>query len=216
MDTGVKLDSILYSLVRALAWLLTHLVCRYRVSGQEHVPRNGTLLVVANHLSWYDPLLLAVVLPRRVWFYTKAEIFAWPVAGWLAQRTGQISVHRGESDRVALEKALAYLREGKALVIFPEGTVERQERMITAHTGVAMLAVRSGATILPVAHSGTRRILRSPRWRFPRVTVCIGTPYVPSLPEGATRKAGLQLITQEIMEQIAQMLPPEQRGVYMR
>lgn len=216
MDTGVKLDSILYSLVRALAWLLTHLVCRYRVSGQEHVPRNGTLLVVANHLSWYDPLLLAVVLPRRVWFYTKAEIFAWPMAGWLAQRTGQISVHRGESDRAALEKALAYLREGKALVIFPEGTVERQERMITAYTGVAMLAVRSGATILPVAHSGTRRILRSPRWGFPRVTVCIGTPYVPSLPEGATRKAGLQLITQEIMEQIAQMLPPEQRGVYMR
>src|SRR5438552_2931790 len=163
MDTGVKLDGILYSLVRALAWLLTHLVCRYRVSGQEHVPRNGTLLVVVNHLSWYDPLLLAVVLPRRVWFYTKAEIFAWPVAGWLAQHTRQISVHRGESDRVALEKALSYLREGKALVIFPEGTVERQERMITAHPGVAMLAVRSGATILPVAHSGTRRILRSPR-----------------------------------------------------
>lgn len=214
MDTGVKLDSILYSLVRALAWLLTHLVCRYRVSGQEHVPRNGTLLVVANHLSWYDPLLLGVVLPRRVWFYTKAEIFAWPLVGWLARYTGQISVHRGGADRAALEKALAYLHEGKALVIFPEGTVERQERMITAHTGVAMMAMRSGATILPVAHSGTRRVLRSPRWWFPRVTVRIGTPYVPSIPEGTTRKAGLQLITQEIMEQIAQMLPPEQRGVY--
>jgi 1-acyl-sn-glycerol-3-phosphate acyltransferase len=216
MDTDLKLDGVLYGLIRALAWMLTHLVCRYQVNGQEHVPRNGALLVVANHLSWYDPLLLGVVLPRRVWFYTKAEIFTWPVAGWLARHTGQIPVYRGESDRAALEKALAYLREGKALVIFPEGTVERQERMIAAHTGVAMLAVRSGATVLPVAHSGTRRILRSGRWSFPRVRVCIGTPYVPALPEGTTRKAGLQLITQQIMEQIAEMLPLEQQGVYAR
>jgi 1-acyl-sn-glycerol-3-phosphate acyltransferase len=216
MDTDLKLDRILYGLIHALAWVLTHLVCRYQVNGQEHVPRNGALLVVANHLSWYDPFLLGVVLPRRVWFYTKAEIFTWPVAGWLARHTGQISVYRGESDRAALEKALAYLREGKALVIFPEGTVERQERMIAAHAGVAMLAVRSGATVLPVAHSGTRRILRFRRWWFPRVTVCIGTPYVPSLPEGKTRKAGLQLITQQIMQRIAEMLPPEQQGVYVR
>src|SRR5436305_261454 len=184
MDTRLKLDNILYGLIRALAWVLTHLVCRYQVSGQEHVPRNGALLVVANHLSWYDPLLLGAVLPRRVSFYTKAEIFAWPVIGWLARHTGQIPVHRGGADRAALEKALAYLHEGKALVIFPEGTVERQERMITAHTGVAMLAVRSGATILPVAHSGTSRVPRSPPWWFPRVAVRIGTPYVPSLPEG--------------------------------
>ncbi len=214
MDTGVKLDGILYGVVRALAWVLTHLVCRYQVSGQEHIPRDGALLVVANHLSWYDPLLLGAVLPRRVWFYTKAEIFSWPLAGWFARHTGQIPVHRGGADRAALEKALAYLHAGKAVVIFPEGTVERQERMITAHPGVAMLAMRSGVTILPIAHSGTRRVLRSPRWWFPRVTVRIGTPYVPSIPEGTTRKASLQLITQEIMEQIAQMLPPEQRGVY--
>ena len=95
MDTRVKLGGILYSLIRTLAWLLTHLVCRYRVSGREHVPRNGALLIVANHLSWYDPLLLGVVLPRRVWFYTKVEMFTWPIVGWLAQRTGQIPVHRG-------------------------------------------------------------------------------------------------------------------------
>ena len=99
MDTDLKLDGILYSLLRALAWVLTHLVCRYQVNGQEHVPRSGALLVVANHLSWYDPLLLGVVLPRRVWFYTKTEIFAWPVVGWLARCTGQIPVRRGEADR---------------------------------------------------------------------------------------------------------------------
>jgi 1-acyl-sn-glycerol-3-phosphate acyltransferase len=180
------------------------------------VPRRGPLIVVANHLSWFDPILLALVLPRRIWFFAKAEIFRWPIVGWLCHATGQIPVQRGASDRAALEKALAYLREGKAVVVFPEGTVERQEKMIAAHTGGAMLASRSGATILPIAHTGTRRILRSWRSWFPRVTIQIGEPYVPALTEGVARKVGLQSITQEVMEHIAAMLPPELRGVYRR
>ena len=207
---------MLYNLLWPIAWIVTHLICRYHVSGREHVPHTGPLIVVANHLSWFDPILLALVLPRRIWFFAKAEIFRWPIVGWLCHATGQIPVHRGVSDRAALEKALVYLREGKAVVVFPEGTVERQEKMIATHTGVAMLALRSGATILPVAHSGTRRILRSWRSWFPRVIIQIGEPYVPALTEGAARKAELQSITQDVMERIATMLPPEQRGVYRR
>jgi 1-acyl-sn-glycerol-3-phosphate acyltransferase len=134
----------------------------------------------------------------------------------MCHATGQIPVHRGVSDRAALEKALVYLREGKAVVVFPEGTVERQEKMIVAHTGVAMLALRSGATILPVAHTGTRRILRSWRSWFPRVIIQIGEPYVPALTEGVARKVELQSITQDVMERIAAMLPTEQRGVYRK
>ncbi|MBV9230703.1 MAG: 1-acyl-sn-glycerol-3-phosphate acyltransferase [Chloroflexi bacterium] len=208
-----KFGVILYWILRVLAWVLVRMVCSYRVSGRVRVPTSGAVLIVANHLSWFDPFLLGVVLPRRVWFFTKVEAFKWPIIGWAIRCTGQIPVQRGGSDRVALEKAMAYLREGKALIVFPEGTVERQEQMIAAHTGAAMLALRSGATVLPIAHTGTRRVLRGRGWR-PRVTVEIGEPYVPSLPEGTARKAGLQIITDEIMGQIAAMLPPEQRGVY--
>ncbi len=182
--------------------------------GLEYVPETGALLIVANHLSWFDPMLLGVILRRRVWFFTKVEVFRWPIVGWICRATGQIPVHRGASDRAALEQALAYLREGKALVIFPEGTVERQEQMIPAHSGVAMLALRSGATILPVAHTGTRRILRTWRSWFPRVRVQIGTPYVPMLPEGMGRKAALEQVTQDVMLRIADLLPMEVRGVY--
>jgi len=214
MGASVTFSNIFYALLRPLAWLLTHLVCRYRVSGREHVPLSGPLLIAANHLSWYDPILLALVLSRRVWFFAKIEVFHWPIVGWLCRLTGQIPVHRGEGDRAALEKALAYLRAGKALIVFPEGTVERQEKMIAAHTGMAMLAVRSGATVLPVGHTGTRRILHSLRSWFPRVTVHIGEPLIPVMPQGIPHKSGLQMITQDVMERIAGLLPPDCRGVY--
>lgn len=204
----------LYKFLRAALRLFTHLICRYRVYGLERVPESGPLLIVANHLSWYDPLLLGVVLRRRVWFFTKSEIFRWPIIGAASEATGQISVRRGESDRAALEKGLAYLKEGKALGIFPEGTVERKTTMIPALTGVGMLAMRSGAPVLPIAHTGTRKVLRSPRWWFPRVTITIGEPYVPVIPTGVPRKVGLQRVTDEMMFRIARMLPPENRGVY--
>jgi 1-acyl-sn-glycerol-3-phosphate acyltransferase len=215
-DGSGRFGGLFYWFLRGVAWLLTRLVCRYRIYGRDNVPGSGSLLVVANHLSWYDPILMGVVLPRRIWFFGKVEVFTWPVVGWLSRVTGQIPVNRGERDRTAIETALAYLREERAVIFFPEGTLERQEQMIAAHNGAAMLALRSGAMLLPVAHTGTRRILRSGKGWFPRVNVQIGSAYKPVLPEGVTRKVGLQLITQEIMEHVAEMLPAEQRGVYKK
>ena len=205
---------MLYSIFRAALWIFTHLVCRYHVRGREYVPTKGPLLIIANHPSWYDPILIGIVLPRRAWYFTKIEIFRWPVVGFLGRLTGQIPVHRGAHDHAAIEKGLAYLREGKAVMIFPEGAVEKQGSMIPTHTGTAVLAVRTGVPVLPIALSGTRRILRSFRTWLPLVYVEIGKPFIPSLPAGASHKSGLQSIAEEMMTRIAEMLPAEQRGLH--
>ncbi len=226
MGTGVDekvkktnpIGHVLYTMVWLLSWVFMHIVCRYRVEGREHlqhIAESQPVLIVSNHLSWYDPLLLGLVFPRRVWFFTKAEAFRWPIVGGLIRGTEQIAVHRGEGDRAALECAVTYLRENKALVVFPEGTVERQEQMIAAHPGVAVIAVRAKALVVPVALTGSRRILRSHGGWRPHVCLKIGAPYIPALLEGSPRKAGMQAITDEMMDKIAHMLPAEQRGVYL-
>lgn len=209
-----KRGSRLYALLKPLAILLKILICSCRVYGLENVPAEGPLLIVVNHLSWYDPLLFCALFKRRIWFVAKKEIFSWPIIDWLVRSTGQIAIERGEQDRAALTTALAYLQAGCAVVLFPEGTVERQEQMIAAHPGVAMLALRSGATIQPVAHTGTRKVLRTRRDLRPRVTVRIGKPYTPLLQNGTSRKENLQAVTNEMMQQIASLLPEESRGVY--
>ncbi|HEY0755302.1 MAG TPA: lysophospholipid acyltransferase family protein [Ktedonobacteraceae bacterium] len=205
---------MLYALLKAFFWTLTHLLCRYRVIGREHIPRSGPVLIVANHLVWYDPALLASIFPRRLWFMAKIEAFRWPLIGLGARLTGQIPVQRGQSDRAALELALAYLRQGRAVLIFPEGTVARQGHLLAAHTGAAMLALRTGAPILPVAHSGTRHVFVGRRALWPRVDVQIGELYRPQVPEGVARKAALKAVTEELMRRIALMTPLEERGPY--
>jgi len=203
-----------YAFFRALFWGLTHLLCRYRVEGRGHIPRQGPVLVVANHLVWYDPALMAVLFPRRLWFMAKVETFRWPVIGWGARLTGQIPVRRGASDRAALEMALDYLRQGRAVLIFPEGTVARQGHLLAAHTGAAMLALRAGVPVLPVAHTGTRRIFVDRSVWWPRVEVRIGEPYMPQVPAGVAHKVALKIVTEDLMRRVAVMIPPEERGGY--
>ena len=204
---------MLYTILKRFCWLIAHILGRFRVSGRHNIPRKGPVLIVANHLSWYDPIVLGIFFPRRLWFMAKIEIFRLPLIAQICRLTGQIPVNRGEGDRTALEKALAYLRQGRAVTIFPEGVVAHHERLMRAHTGAAMLALRSGVPILPVAHTGTRRILWRRGW-FPRVEVQIGEPYIPQVPAGVSRKTALQMVTEELMQRIARMVPAEERGVY--
>ena len=198
-------------IIRGLLKLLTH--CQ--VSGMENIPSQGPLLIVANHLSLADPPLLGVSLGREVMFMAKKELFHFRLIGYYLGGLGAFSVHRERLDRKAIRQAHQVLADGLALVMFPEGTRSRSGQLQPAFSGPALIAVRSGAPILPVGIIGTEKI-RGIGWLLhrPQITVNVGQPfYLPPVSSRLT-KGELTELTNSIMGHIAALLPPKYRGDY--
>jgi 1-acyl-sn-glycerol-3-phosphate acyltransferase len=155
---------------------------RPRFEGLEHIPRTGGALVAANHISHIDPIYsaLAVHLAGRVpRFLAKDSLWRVPVLGFLLRATDQIPVFRGTADaKASLRDGTAALEQGKALIVYPEGTISRDPDHwpMTPRTGIARLALSSGAPVVPMVHWGTHVVLDGYRKRFrplPRTTVTV-------------------------------------------
>ncbi|THI98368.1 1-acyl-sn-glycerol-3-phosphate acyltransferase [Nocardioides sp.] len=162
----------LYLLVKYTAAFVLRIVCGFTATGRENVPGKGPVVIVPNHKSFWDPFFIAIVLRRPVHFMGKAEHFDGPMAR-VFLRLGAFPVQRGASDPEALETALAILRRGDALALFPEGTRVREEGLGTPKRGAARLAIEAGAPLVPATITGTEKR----RWPLPRkVRVVFGTP----------------------------------------
>lgn len=204
-----------YYVARVIVRGLLKLLTRCRVKGRENIPGHGPLLVAANHLSLADPPLLGVNLRRKVMFMAKKELFRFRVIAYFIASFGAFPVDRKQLNRQALRQARQILADGLALVMFPEGTRSHSGRLRPAFSGPALIAIRSGAPILPVGIIGTEKI-RGAGWllRRPRITVNIGQPfYLPAVTSRLT-KARLTELTNVIMGHIAELLPLECRGEY--
>jgi 1-acyl-sn-glycerol-3-phosphate acyltransferase len=132
-------------------------------TGMDAIPKEGPVLVVADHRSFLDPFLLGLLFPpsRPVCFMGKAELFARPRAGWYVSRLGCFPVRRGESDPEALETGRQVLQRGGVLAVFPEGTRLRHGGLGTPKRGAFRLALQTGATVLPVCVIGADRVRRA-------------------------------------------------------
>ena len=202
----------------AIIGFVARLLWGARIEGVERLPRTGPFIVVANHCSNLDPLLLGWAsghqVGRVVHFMAKIEMRGWPIIGWLATQSGVYFVRRGERDRAAQRFSLETLAAGRPIAMFPEGTRSRDGRLKAGKPGAAYLAIRSGAPILPAAISGTHRIFpgRS-RWpRASRIRIRYGEPFVlASGPERRVDRVALDAGTERIMAAIEELLPPEQR-----
>lgn len=192
---------------------------RVEVTGTENLPRKGPLVVVANHLNNADPPILGAALHRRLVFMAKSEMFQWPILGLAARLGGAFPVHRDEADLSALRKGTKALRNGDALVMFPEGARSKDAKMRKAHPGTALLALRSEAPVLPIAITGSEgiRIKRLPldllRRRRPRIRVVVGPPFFLPPVERITADE-VNRCTNIIMGHVAALLPPQYRGEY--
>jgi 1-acyl-sn-glycerol-3-phosphate acyltransferase len=191
---------------------------RVRTSGLDDLPRSGPLIVVANHTSNIDPPLVAAwlqpALGRPLQFLAKEQLFV-PVLRPILRMYGAIVVRAGGSDVEAYRAAVTVLRGGGVVSIFPEGTRSLDGVMREPHAGVALIAARSGATILPVGISGAHRFL-PPRRTLPvygtQMIIRVGEPFSIQLDPTLDRRAAIHAATDQIMGRIAALVDPDQRG----
>jgi len=201
---------LLQAATRSILAPLARAALRPRVEGREHVPRRGPVILAANHLAVVDSFVIPLVAPRPVAFLAKEEYFRGPGLTGAALRAGLAAVNampvpRGAhwAAQAALDLALEVLAQGRAFGIHPEGSRSRDGRLYRGRTGVAWLALASGAPVVPVGLIGTDRMqpigARMPRPA--RITVRFGHPLWFDQPEGAAGAARRE-ITDEIMTAI--------------
>ena len=196
--------------IRATLWVVTS----RDVVGMENIPRKGALIFTCNHFSVGDPPLLVGIFPRRIVWMAKQELFDAPVFGKLYNMGGFIPVRRFEGDLRAIRRSQDALRRGNVLGMFPEGT-RSGGRLGPGEPGTALIALRTGAPVLPAAIWGTEHV-RLPRDLLRRTNahVRFGEPYRLPRPGRITREA-IAAGTDEIMRRIADLLPAEYRGEYV-
>jgi len=202
-----------------LCWLVrvgTRIICRIDMASLAQVPARGPLILVTNHIGSLEvPLLFAHLQPRPVTGFAKIETWDDPFMGWLFDLWGAIPIRRGEADVDALRKGFTALEQGCILAVAPEGTRSRHGRLLRARPGVAMIALRSGVMLLPLAHWGgenfSGNLKRLKRTDF---HVKVGQPFRLQVEEKVTRQVRQQA-ADEIMFQIAALMPEAYRGEYV-
>ncbi len=195
--------------------LFYRLLVRHTVLGLENVPASGPAIVMINHVAWADPFVVLAALGRPIVPMAKVEVFEdWRIR-WLTAPYGAIPVHRGDVDTQAIRSAMEVLNAGGLVLISPEGTRSATGGLIQGQEGMAYLAVRAGAPILPVAITGTAQLnAHLKRLRRAPITITVGKLF--HLDAGGDRLSRdvLRRLTDQAMRHLAAILPEDMRGIY--
>jgi 1-acyl-sn-glycerol-3-phosphate acyltransferase len=207
-------NEVAFRFVHLVGWLLVKALFRLDVEGSDRV--RGPLILAPNHASFLDPVILQSATRKRVSYLMTETYWRIPVLNWLFRFFRTIPVQVSGPNRSALDRAVARLREGAVVAIFPEGSRSPDGRLLPARAGVALLASAARVPIVPVAILGTHRALpRGARFIRPvRVQVRFGEPIPPvEEAEGIPRRERHRAITARVMEQIGRLLdrPPPPR-----
>ncbi len=191
------------------------LILRVDVRGVANAPREGALIIAISHSSWIDPVLLGPYIPRSIASMAKSEVARWPILGGIIRAYGAFFVRRGEADVSAFKMGLQILKLGYAMGIAPEGHRSETGKLQRGREGAIMLALRSGAPILPVAIWGGKPLWKNlARLRRTPMQMYIGEPV---RMVGVAHKPSREVVTElsdELMFYIARLMPEELHGYY--
>ena len=235
------LRNLVYYPLYFLGYLLSKLLFKLTIVGQENIPEKGPLIVISNHFSWFEAPLVVLNLPYRTAFVAAAELKQLAILRLFFYAGNFIPVIRGQADRTALRETQKRLEQGDVIAIFPEGGIDpavqdtfargesaaldegnfyrESGQLMPVRPGTAYLAVRSQAPILPIAFLGTEKTLPNiKRGRRTAVTMTIGKPFgpltlAPSL-RGPAKRQRIDELGELLMRHLADLLPPENRGPY--
>jgi 1-acyl-sn-glycerol-3-phosphate acyltransferase len=208
--------SLAARVVNGLVRQCTDVLCRVDAPDLDRVPSRGPLIVVANHINFIEiPVLYTRLLPRPMTSLAKSETWDNPFLGWLFDLWRVIPLERDSADRAALSAALDYLDKGYILAVAPEGTRSGDGRLQRGNPGVTFLALHSNAPILPIVYYGSER-LRDNLRRLRRTDfhIRVGQPFFLDTGGARPSRRTRGLMTDEIMYQMAALLPPHYRGAY--
>lgn len=207
---------MLYHFTRIIVKFGTEFLCRIDAPNFSTIPQKGPLIVVTNHTGQLEvPVFFGQLAKRPITGWAKVESWDNAFLNWLFNLWGLIPVRRGEADTSALRKAIKALEEGYIFGIAPEGTRNKTGRLKRAHPGAVMLAVHSGAPILPMAHWGGENFLRNlPRFKRTDFHIRVGKPFKLELDGVKMNREVRQQIADEMMLRIAELMPLEYHGEY--
>lgn len=209
--------TLAYRVVTSSIKRLTRLLCRVDDAQLTQVPKQGPLILAVNHVNFLEaPIFYTHLHPRPVTGFVKAENLEHPFFGpLLFGLWGGIPVRRGEADMTAFRQALAALEDGRILAVTPEGTRSGDGHLQPGRPGIAFLALRSGAPVLPIIHHGGELFWRNlRRLRRTDFHIVVGQPFYLDAGRVKVNRQVRQQMADEIMYQMAALLPLAYRGVY--
>ena len=197
---------------------LFHILGRVKVSGRENIPFGKPYVIAMNHISIFDPPLVVTFWPEQPEVIGAADVFEKKGQGPLLSMYGVIPVHRGDYDRILLEKVLAILKAGRPLLIAPEGGRSHEPAMRRAMPGIGYIVEHAQVPVVPVGLVGTTDDFwrRAKRGEKPNLEMRIGKPihFPAMIQKGAQRREARQHNADLVMRYIAGLLPEEYHGVY--
>jgi len=181
---------MIYDICYFLCKGICKILFRFRVVGEENVPKRGSVILASNHVSYLDPIFVGISLPRKIHYMAKEEIFRNPLLSWFMRKLQAFPVSRDRVGPTSMKRALQVIKKEKMILLFPEGTRGDGKTLLRAKPGIGAIAEKSGAPIVPVFLQGPEKVLPRGSWRlrFHQVTVGFGLPLLPPSPRGGESK----------------------------